>query len=765
MAAFTAALSGIALPASTRAQTEPNVFTFQQLRLAPIPLTGPLGTAVVQFGLPAHWSRTANAQLRLSFNTLSPGFQEIKAAEAVSETTTAGAKATPTRQAGILRVSLNDSLLANVPLNATGVRAVAIDIPAQLFTATQTGALQTLSFQLEDLEQCGKNDQTRIVIQPTSALVVPHQVAPLQREQRDLRLLPFPLLQRSFTPDEAVIVVPDKPSAQELQAALNVAAGLGRMTQGKLALRLVTVNALDEATRNQSHLILIGKPANMPLLKTVKLGLALSGSGFDAAAPDNGVLQMAESPWNPQKVVLVVSGATDAGAALAGKALGSGDVRASRFNDLALITAESALTNTTPNPNLLASADTPLADLGYTEAQLRGAGRQFASYTFSLPEGRALPAGAYFQASFVHSALIDDKRSSLTVMLNGSNIGSLPLDENSTRLSQAQIVLPKDGLRPGENFIRVQADLQHRDSCVMKANEMNDLWVSLRADSLLHVPVMKEAIEATLRKLNLAGHLSALLSQPNLSNQLFVVGPEDVRGWNLAAQVAYGLGAQQLGPRADGSDVGAAFSDALPGAVANTRDVIVVGKATTLNGIIESLNAVLPATFAANTNVAAERDSTLQYRAPEGADIGYVQLATSPWNNARSLMAVMGSTDAGVANAANALLQPDQRAKISGNLVFINGEQIVAKDNQAVMASAQAGQIGNPANAITASDGLRLPAQAAVVPGQAGTAPSWLVPVLAVSIGVLLLILAVAAITSVSRRRQPPAGGQPNDVE
>ena len=51
------------------------------------------------------------------------------------------------------------------------------------------------------------------------------------------------------------------------------------------------------------------------------------------------------------------------------------------------------------------------------------------------------------------------------------------------------------------------------------------------------------------------------------------------------------------------------------------------------------------------------------------------------------------------------------------------------------------------------SESVRAVLQPAVVPGQAGTAPSWLVPVLAVSIGVLLLILAVAAITSVSRRR------------
>ena len=747
------ASSGIAR-ASQPAQTELNAFTFQQLRLNPITLTGPLSNAVVPFGLPAHWVPNGKAQLRLSFSTVSPGFQEVRSAEGVSGTTPVGGVATPSRQAGNLKVSLNDTLLASVPLNANGARTVAIDIPAQLFTATQAGAAQALSFQLEDLEQCSKNDQTQIVIQPSSVFVVPHQVAPVLR---DLRLLPYPLLQRSLTPDEAVIVVPDKPSAQELQAALNVAAGLGRMTGGALSVRLVRVGALDEATRSTAHLILIGKPAAMPLLKSIKLPLALNGAGFDAATPDNGVLQMTESPWNPQKVVLVVSSATDAGVALAGKALGSGNVRASKLNDLALISGEP--TTQAPTANLLAALDTPLANLGYTEMQLRGRGRQTTGYTFSLPEGQTPTAGAYFQTSYVHSALIDDKRSVLTVVLNGSAVGSLPLDEASTRLAQAQIVLPKDGLRPGENYITLEAEAYHKDPCA--PNAADDLWISVRPDSLLHVPLMAtEAAEATKaniapRKVNLAGHLSALLSQPNLSNQLFVLGPDDTRGWDLAAQVAFGFGAHQASPSANATpmDVGAAFSNALPEALAQARDVIVVGKATTLLGLMEVLNKVLPANFPANNDVAVERDAALQYRAPEGADIGYVQLATSPWNSARSLMAVMGSTDLGLTNAANALLQAEKRSKVSGNLVYVNGEQIVAKDDS--VTGPPAGDANAP-RAITTTGDVRLPAQPAIVPGQAGAAPSWLVPVIAVSIGILLLILAVTAIASVSRRRRPP---------
>jgi hypothetical protein len=749
IAAIVLSLAAAPARASNPTQAEPNAFTFQQLRLDPITLTGPLSSATVQVGLPAHWSPSGNAQLRLSFSTASPGFQELRPAESVSGSVAAGAASVPLRQAGNLRVSWNGAPLANVPLNSTGSRAVAIDIPARVLSATQPGAAQALSFQLEDLEQCGKNEQTRIVIQPNSALVVPHQVVPVPR---DLRLLPFPLQQRSFAPDEVVIVVPDQPTAEELQAAFNVAAGLGRMTQGKLVLNLTTVGALDEATRSRAHLILIGKPASMSLLTLIQLPLKLSGNSFEAATPDNGVLQMAESPWNPQRVVLVVSGASDAGTALAGKGLGSGDVRASRFTDLALISGEPAAQ--APNINLISALDTPLANFGYGEVQLRGPGRQIASYTFSLPEGQLPTAGAYFQASYVHSALIDADRSSLTVLLNGSRIGSLSLGEDSTRLAQAQVVLPQDGLHAGENHITLEADVQPRDPCALMTD---DLWISLRNDSLLHLPLATQE-SAAPRKVSLTTHLGAMLSQPNLSNQLFVVGPDDARGWVLAARLAYGLGAQQLGSTLEKSvgfsDVGAAFSTALPEAAVKQRDVIVVGKASALRGMVEALNRVLPASFPAENDVAVERDAALQYRAPEGADIGYVQLAQSPWSGGRSVLAVMGSSDAGLVAATNALLQADKRAQISGNLAYINGEQIVAKDSQAVMSSSGSSNAAGAISTTTNPDGVRFPAQPAVVPGQAGTPPTWLVPVIAVSIGVLLLVLALAAITSISRRRR-----------
>jgi len=67
-------------------------------------------------------------------------------------------------------------------------------------------------------------------------------------------MLPKPLFQNSFLPESATIVVPDQPTSGDLQAALAVAAGFGRMTDNKLGLTLTPLSKLPEATRDTSNL-------------------------------------------------------------------------------------------------------------------------------------------------------------------------------------------------------------------------------------------------------------------------------------------------------------------------------------------------------------------------------------------------------------------------------------------------------------------------------------------------------------------------------
>ena len=730
-------------------QTDGNSFTLAQLNiLEPIALSGPLGTEFVNFRLPADWALTGGAQLQLNFDTTVSGFEELQVASAVSRTITNTTRATnasnaldaSARYGGNLRVVMNNVPLAIVPLNRNGVRLLSIPIPARAFSATQENGLNYLAFQLDDKVQCGKGDQTRIVIDPQTKLVVPNRASPIKK---DLTQLPRPFFQRSFVPDEATIVVPDEPTALEMQAALNVAAGFGRMTGGGLAITLTTVSQLTPTLRDSTHLILVGKPAGLPLLKDLKLPLALKGNGFTNAQPNNGVLQLADSPWNASKAILVVSGDTDAGVVASAQALSTGNVRASKFTNFALILADQ---KTAAQPkNLLADTDVTLHDLGYTNNLLQGGGSQTARYAFSLPEEQIASSDSYVEVSYVHSAVFDYARSNVSVVLNGVNIGGIRLDDNSTRLSRARISLPPDVLRAGQNQIGFRSEATHRDACVLDGN---GLWLNIQSDTRLHIPTRANNSDSTTRKVNLSGYLNALTSQADLSNIAFVVGAKDAGGWNAAAKLASGLGAQFDPAIAKYPlDVVAAYSDVLPDALRAQREVIVVGKASTLVGVIDTLNNVLPAPFPKNGNVALERDATLQYRAPTDADIGYLQLLLAPWNAKHNVLAVMGSTDAGLLSASYALLDPKTRSKVSGNLVFINGEQMVATDNQKTLARVVA------AGAAASASPAQPSTQSSTQPANSAP-PTWIVPIIVVAVGALLLIGAIASFVVISRRRK-----------
>jgi hypothetical protein len=77
-----------------------------------------------------------------------------------------------------------------------------------------------------------------------------------------------------------LIVVPDQPTAGELQAAMSVAAGFGMMTGGDLLLNLVPLGELTEEARVGNHLIFVGKPTGFPDLAQVDLLLGLLPEGL-----------------------------------------------------------------------------------------------------------------------------------------------------------------------------------------------------------------------------------------------------------------------------------------------------------------------------------------------------------------------------------------------------------------------------------------------------------------------------------------------------
>jgi cellulose synthase operon protein B len=634
-----------------------SIVSFARLGAAEKSLRGPFDSASIDFNLPADWKIGAGAQLQLNLNTFF-----------------AGASTTGNRDSqsfgGTLQVLLNNVTLSTVLLDQPGERTITIPITTTALLSPRSDHRHMLNMILDTHEPCGAEQVTSVVIRSSSALLLPHQsVAP----PTDLAQLPLPIVQRSFLPDTATIVVPDAPTAAELQAALTIAAGFGRMSSGALALDLIPAARLTDELKRSRHLIFAGKPSAFPLLREARLPAPLGANGFAApgAAREDGIVQMAVSPWDNTKVLLIASGNDDSGIIKAAQAISSGSIRAGERPNLALIVATRPQAAATS-----ASADRTLADLGYDAQTLYGLGGQYAGYRFDIPPGQAIDGDAYIDLVFAHTALLDYDQSDLMISVNDQPIASVRLDDNSTRIGSARLTLPASTLRPGSNQLTIRADLLPRVACTDPRG--SGLWMVIRPESLLHLPLGPLQKSMVLKQLDLSSYPSLFTVGPNLSDLAVVLAPNDPASWNVAAQISTDLGRHMQGTLVD---LAVAYGNAVPEQIRKERDLLLIGQPGKLP-LLSELGSALPAPFELGSALASESDAAISYRTTQGISLGYLELLPAPWSVDRSILAVVGSTDQGLAWAGAALTTPQLRGALTGNLAVIQGDQIDSRDTR-----------------------------------------------------------------------------------
>jgi hypothetical protein len=655
---FSLALGLTLVPAAPAAAhitlaADQDTVSLAQLGVGEQSLRGPFDAAQLDFSLPATWQLDDGAQLQLNLATF---FAGQAGADAAGQPSGAARSF-----GGTLQVVVNDVRVGTVLLDHIGERTVSVPISMDALTAPRRDDRYRLSLLLDTAEQCGLEQYTNLIIRSSSALVLPHRiVAP----PTALAELPRPIVQRSFTPDAATIVTPDQPSAGELQAALAIAAGLGRMTDSSFELALRPVSRLTDNLRATTHLIVVGAADRLPLADRLDPQPLTDDDG------DDGVVQMVLSPWNTANVALIATGRNDAAVIKAAQAISTGALRGAEQPDRAIVAGIQPATNASAT-----GVDRTFAALGYDVQQMYGQGAQYAAYSFELPAGQVITEAAYLDLAYVHTALLDYDQSGMTVSLNGEPIASVRLDDQSTRLSSTRIDLPNSALRSGSNTLVIRGDLLPRAICTDPRG--NGLWLTIRPESSLHLPLSAAPSQTAALALDLKHYPLPLTASPNLQRVAFVVPADDPVAWDVAMQIAVDLGRQSPGALADLAVV----SGVVPEQLRRERDLVLVGRPSALP-LIAELSAALPAPFAAGSDLAADPPTQVIYRRASDASVGYIELLAAPWDAQRSVLAALGSTDEGLRWAGAALTMPERRSRLSGNLAVVDDDQIEAIDTR-----------------------------------------------------------------------------------
>ncbi len=697
-----------------------------------IVLHGPYDTTHIQFSLPPAWTLQDGAELDL-----------VISAYFASSDTSVPAPTTGNNFLGaLLDVSFNGTLQKSVALNAGDHLVYRVPIQVTSLKSVSRDGTLDIGFFLNAAIDCNyAYHHTTVVIDGTSQALFPYAQVPLRY---DLRRLPWPLYQTGLrTPEPALVVVPDNASAGELQAGLVAMAALGRMSHSKLPATLVTAGQLTDNTRNQSNLVFVGKAASLSSLGNITLPVAMSGSQFAAAEmkADDGVVEIATSPWNPEKSVLIVGGNSDAGTAKAAQALSTGLMQTGTtpaYSIVAEVNPEAALS---AESGVIQSPDMTLADMGNAASTITGMGTNWFSYTFIVPPGQVATGDPYLSLVYSNSALLDPGRSGAVVYLNGDTVGSVAFSATNPNNVKAQVNLPLSSIHPGRNVLDIAATLIPYQIC--SAFSFNGLWMTVYPETILHLPLAAATPQA-LALQDLASYPFPFANDPSMSTTTFVVPQGDPSAWANAGALAYDMGARSTGAIVA---LDAAYDGQLSQAQ-QRRDLILVGQPKDLT-LIASWKDSMPAYFDKGSNAATLPAEQVTYRIAPNKDLGYLELFASPLDSSRAVLAVLGTSANGIASSATAMVDTATRQNLKGNFATVDGQQTTVVDTRSGVGSGQLPSALGPAvttdlTPVAVSTGAPVPAPA----------PYNRQPILILLGAVVLLIVVVLVLALVMQGRK-----------
>lgn len=704
---------------------DPNMVTLEMMGRQEFQLTGPYDSYYFSFAVPAHWKLTAGASVNLR--------------KLVAISTGIGTGGTQDKRygsfGGTLTVQFNNKTLAILSINNVGEIPETVPIPTEALVSTRPDGRMNVGFILNSGETCDFFDKLNVIVHNDSYFYLPHDIVAPTTSLVDF---PRPIYQDTFVKDSAVLVIPDKPTAGELQAALTVSSGLGNLTVGRLAVDLTTAGKLTPAQKSANHIIFIGNAGSLPKLDELKLPIPVESGSFKLkeSKPDEaGVVQMVVSPWEKSRGVMVVSGNTDLATIKAARAVSSGTFRTYAQPNVALV--EEVMTE----PKVVESeVDKTLKDLGYEGTLFENRGIESAVYNFSIKPGWTLGPDASFQIVYGHSALLNYNRSGITILLNNTPIGSIRLSDTTAgnAVNKTTILLPATAALSGKNSLEVQVNLVPNDDCLPP--EMRSLWVNIWPQSMLHLPTVRAAKNAMV-DVNLSLYPSPYTYDPEMEDLAFVMQHDDAESWRSAALIT-----NEFGRQANGSLTGLSvyYGDNFPAADRAKYNIVLMGQPDKMP-IVNEMNTLMPVPFSDGNNVQKSRTFQVIYIIPTTSPMGYLETFISPWNPEKAVLAVMGNTPQGLKWASDALIDTTQRTSLTGNFAVVKEKQIITTDTR---------QVSTDNTDITQSEGVTV-----VVPQEDTTTPivdrpSWILPTIIVLVALIIILVVSGLVSKLSQIRR-----------
>jgi len=697
-------------------------FSFGDLKYDDRSLVSPIDIKAYVFSIPPNWKLIAGGEIELQYDVFLSG----------TDLSAIAGEGNP--YGGNLLVNLNGVVVGTIPFDSPGTFTARLQIPVEALTPALEDGRHLLTISLDAQLSCTYDIYALVTIKSTSFFDFPfEQFSP----KLDLADLPAPFyLESSFVPDSVLVVLPDNPDTLELQAAMNIMSGFGSTIEGNYDIELITVGQLTAVELTQKHLIFVGMPAGFDLLTEVNFQLPIVNGKLANIHPDahnDGILQLALSPWNPSKALLLVTGNSGEAVLKAGQAISSNTILTYGNPLLVYVSEVQKLAD-----NLPAVEAFSLKSLGYTRETF-GRFDSSADYMFYVAKNQVLTRDAYLELVYYHSSLPTYTGTSFALRLNGEEITTIEFKEETQQVTTVRIKIPPGLLRFGENVLEVRTGFLTIPSC--DDSGFREPWLTISDETNFYIPVAEGGLPVPelLKDFKFFPELFTMRS--DLGDTAFVLSKSDPIGWNAAGKLSYEFGTT-LTPAI--SNLTVVYANDISQDVRDDFSLIVIGKASS-SPFIAEINENLPAPFDLETNIASERQMQIVYRIPPDVSVGYLELISSPFNNEKTIMVVSGNSDEGIGHALSALTG-DLRSKLAGVFVVTNGTQIATGVNAQGLFSIVGTGVPDAEQVIsTPISGF--------VPQKSVSPPIWFIPVLVVS-GSVIVVVIIFVIKSIIDRRK-----------
>ncbi|MDP3720934.1 MAG: cellulose biosynthesis cyclic di-GMP-binding regulatory protein BcsB, partial [Anaerolineaceae bacterium] len=444
---------------------------------------------------------------------------------------------------------------------------------------------------------------------------------------------------------------PADPSVGELQAAMVLAAGIGQISNGETIAEVITLADFRPAASTRQNVILVANTDSLKSLSLSSLGIT---TDFQVNASE-GLIYFFKSAGG---YALLVSGdetglVKAAQAVSADQVIAGGDAKTMLVSGINPVAAATGL------------EDMTLDDLGVGELVFTKPNSLSQSFDFFVPAGNKVRADASFDLVISHSQQLDYLRSGLQMLVNGYPAVSLRLTDNTSNQAMFKLIMPANLVHAGRNTVEFVADLYTRDLCT--APTANMAWMRVSSSSLLHMP-LEAAIGGSLVSKNFGDFPNAFLTGFGLDNVLIQVAPGEFGNIQAAAKLAGWLGAGL--PDHTILQLHAGYADAIDPTLAANASMILVGAPSDFVGLTEKTQ--FPSLVFDEQNLLSDRSALEMVTRPQaGQDAGYLAIRGYDATTSKVLLAVLGSTPAGLTYAVDGLVS---RQASKHNFLIVTGE-------------------------------------------------------------------------------------------